>query len=68
MELKKGLRIRITLMRIRIQLFTFNTDPDSAFHLMRTRILLLNKVMQICDRWSTDPGLHLSLQGSILSF
>ncbi len=25
---------------------------------IRIRILLLNKVMQICDHWSTDSGLH----------
>ncbi len=41
------------LMRIRIQFFTS----------MRIRTLLLNEVMRICDRWSTDPpGLHLRLQ------
>jgi hypothetical protein len=34
-----------TLMRIRVQPFT----------LMRIRILLLNKVMKICDYWHTDP-------------
>ncbi len=39
------LRIRITLMRIRIPVFT----------LLRIRILLLIKVMRICDHWSTDP-------------
>jgi hypothetical protein len=44
-----GLRIRVTLLRIRIQLFT----------LMRIRILLIIKMMRICDYWSTDPpGLH----------
>ncbi len=47
----------LTLMRIWIQLFTW----------MRIRILLLIKVMAICNHWSTDPprlhfeppGLHL---------
>jgi hypothetical protein len=47
-------------------------DPNSAFHLIRIqirlsnlmliriRILLLIKVMRICDHWYTDPqGLHL---------
>ncbi len=38
-----------TFMRIRNQLFTS----------MRIRILLLIKVMEICDHWSVDrPGLH----------
>jgi hypothetical protein len=36
-------------MRIRIQLFA----------LMRIRILLLIKVIKVCDHWSIDPpGLH----------
>jgi hypothetical protein len=38
-----GSRIRITLLRIRIQLFT------------SVRILLLIKVMRVCDHWPTDP-------------
>ncbi len=40
-----GSRIRITLLRIPIQLFIS----------MRIRILLLIKVMRICDHWPTDP-------------
>jgi hypothetical protein len=44
-----GLRIRITLMRIRIQLFP----------LMRIQIQLLFKVPGIFHYWSIDPpGLH----------
>jgi hypothetical protein len=54
-----GLRIRIISIWIRIQLF----------NLMRIRILLLIKVMGICDHWSVDPtglnfdppGLHCEL-------
>jgi hypothetical protein len=35
---------------------------------MRIWLLLLMKVMGICDHWSTDPpGLHLSLPASIVS-
>jgi hypothetical protein len=53
------LRISISLMQIRIQLFTS----------MRIRIQLPFKVMEICDNWSTDPpelhfeppGLHCEL-------
>ncbi len=36
------------------------------FPLMRIRILLLIKVMRICDHWSTDRP-FLSLHASILS-
>jgi hypothetical protein len=50
-----GLRIRITLLLIRIHLFT----------IMRTRILLLIRVMTICDHWSMDPlGLQIQISGS----
>jgi hypothetical protein len=49
LELEAGLSIRITLMRIRIRI--------QVFTLMR--ILLLIKVMEICDHWSVNPtGLH----------
>ena len=52
-----GLRIRNTLLRIRIQLFIFNSDPDPAI-----------KVIGIYDHWSVDlPGSILSLQASIMS-
>jgi hypothetical protein len=30
-------------------------DPDLKFNLIQNRILLLIKVMQICNHWSTDP-------------
>ncbi len=57
-EKVKFRRIRITLMRIRIQLF----------NLMRIRIQLLFKKMGIYDHWSIDPRQDsiLSLQTSIL--
>ncbi len=39
----------MTLMRVRMQLFT----------IMPIRILILIKVMGICEQWSLDPpGLH----------
>ncbi len=58
-----GFRIRITLMRIpvRIQLFTLLRILIQLFTSVQFRIwiLLLNKVMRICERWTTDPpGLH----------
>jgi hypothetical protein len=38
------------------------------FDLMQIWILLLIKLMGICDYWSVDPpGPHLSLQASIVS-
>jgi hypothetical protein len=50
-------RIRITLMRIRIQLFTSVRIRIwiKLFISMRIRILLVIKLMQICDHWPTDP-------------
>jgi hypothetical protein len=45
--MKAGLRIRITLMRIRIQLFTSMR--------IRIRILLLIKLLGIVDHWSMNP-------------
>ncbi len=61
--------------------FHCNADLDPAFHWMGIRILLLIRVMRICDHcWSTDlPRLHFwastprpwastALYGSILSF
>ncbi len=58
------IRIRIslfTLMQVRIQIFYFYADPD--------RNLLLVKLMRICDQWSTDrlPTAHIESQRSILS-
>ncbi len=42
--------------------FRFNVDSEMAIHINAhpdPRILLLVKVMQICDHWYTDPpGLH----------
>jgi hypothetical protein len=69
-----GLQIRITLMRIRIQLFHFNLEPDPAFHFNADRdpafhfsagrIQLLFKLWwesATCVHWSKDPlGLHFS--------
>jgi hypothetical protein len=54
------------LARVADQQFNADSDPDPVFRiriqlftLMRIRILLFIKVMQICDRWSTDhPGLY----------
>ncbi len=54
---KARLRIRITLMQIRIQLFT----------LIRTWILLVIKVMRICDHWSAEPP-RLDLEPSHLDY
>jgi hypothetical protein len=45
---------------------SFNTDPDPAFHftVMQIRILLLNKVIKVCDHWSIDPpGLYFEPPG-----
>jgi hypothetical protein len=54
-----GLRICITLMRIRTHLFTEMCIRIQLFNLMRIRIRILVKVMLICGHWSTDlPGLH----------
>ena len=56
-----GFRGRITLMRIRIQLFTLLRIWIQLFTSMRIRtwILLLIKVMRNCNHWNTDPpGLH----------
>jgi hypothetical protein len=53
------IRIRFTLMQIRILLFIFMRILFRLFTLMRNRlrILLFIKVMLICDHWSTDfPG------------
>jgi hypothetical protein len=47
----------------------FDGDPDPTLHLMRirSRILLLIKVMRICDHWSTDhPRPYLSLHASVV--
>ncbi len=38
--------------------FYFNENADLDFTLMRIRILLLIKVMEICDHWSLDPTLY----------
>ncbi len=46
-NIKSGFLIRITFMRIRIQLFTSIR--------IQIQILLLIKVMQICDHWTPDP-------------
>jgi hypothetical protein len=62
-----GLRIRITSMRIRIQLFIFKRIRVQLFTLMQIRILLLIKVTQICAHWSTYPPVLLSLHASIVS-
>jgi hypothetical protein len=56
------LLVSLTSMRIRIQLFTLIR--------IRIRILLFIKVLGIFDHWSVTvdpPGLHSSLQASILS-
>ncbi len=38
------------------------SDQDPTFHRFRIRILILIRVMRICDHWSTDPpGLHFGL-------
>jgi hypothetical protein len=51
-----GLWIRITFMRIRIQIFLLMW--------IRIRILLLIKEMGVCDFWSIDPPrLHLKPSG-----
>ncbi len=42
---KAGLRICLTFILIQVQLFTS----------MRMRILIVIKVMRICDHWSTEP-------------
>jgi hypothetical protein len=50
--------------------FHFHTDPSPAFTLMRIRILLLIRVMRICDHWSAASIVSVrptALQGSILS-
>jgi hypothetical protein len=41
-QIQPGLRIRITLMRIRIH---FNADPDPAFHLVLRNLV----------HWSAEP-------------
>ncbi len=57
-----GLRIPITLRRIRIRI------RIHLFTLMRIRTLLLVKVVRIYDHWSTDlQGSILSLHASIVS-
>jgi hypothetical protein len=43
------------LMRIQIQLFTFMRIRIQPVNLMLNRILLLIKVMGICDHWSIEP-------------
>ncbi len=54
-----GYQIPITLMRIRIQLFSLMRIRIQLFTSMRIRILLLNKVMRICNHCPTGPpGLH----------
>ncbi len=45
----------LTLMRIWIHLLTLMRIRIYLFTLLRFRILLLIKVMQIYDHWSTDP-------------
>jgi hypothetical protein len=60
------LRIRITLTRVRIQLFTLMRIRIQPFTLMRIRIriLLIIKGMGICDHWSIDhPGLRFEPPG-----
>jgi hypothetical protein len=56
-------------MQIWINLLIFDTDPNTTR--IRIWFLLLNKVMQICDHWQTDPPWlsvkPLRLHGSILS-
>jgi hypothetical protein len=42
-------------IRIRVSAFHFYADPDPAFHFNAVRILLLIKLMRICDHWPTDP-------------
>jgi hypothetical protein len=62
-----GLHICITLMRIRIELFTSMRIRIELFTSMRIRILLL-KVTGICDHWSVNPPRPiLSIQSSIVS-
>jgi hypothetical protein len=68
--------IRITLMQIRIPLFTFIRIRIRLFFLMRIRILLLVKEMRICDHLSTDrqsihfepPRLHCRAATAIQGF
>jgi hypothetical protein len=65
------LRIRNTVMRIRIPLFTLMRIRIRLLTLMRFRIwtMLLIKEIQICDLWSKDlHGSSLSLHVSIVSF
>ncbi len=66
------LRIRNTMKRIRVFLFTLMWIRIRPFPLMRirNRILLLMKVMLFCVHWSTDPPrLHFGpLRPSIAPF
>jgi hypothetical protein len=65
-----GLRIRITLMRIRLQLLTLmpiRLQPLTLmririqlFHIVGIRIPLVTQVMRICDSWSIEPSGHHS--------
>ncbi len=48
--------VRVTLMRIRIQLFTSIRIRIRLIILMRIRIVLLIKVIRICDHWSRDSS------------
>jgi len=70
------LGIRITLMQIRIPLFTFIRVRIRLFFLMRIRILLLVKEMRICDHLSVErqsihfepPPLHCRAATAIQGF
>jgi hypothetical protein len=55
-----GFQIRITSMRIRIRIlpFTLMRIRIQIFTSMRARILLLIKVIGICDHSTGPPGLH----------